>query len=189
MIAQPQNLTLSPQEYLNLEAASETKHEYYQGEVYAMAGATQAHGLITLNLGTLFRQQLRGQDCRPFVTDIKVNIETGACYFYPDVVVTCDPRDQNLMAALVNYPVLIAEVLSETTESLDRGRKFIAYQKLDSLQYYLLVSQTEARLECYHRQAPQQWLLTTYKTGDTLIIPGLNFTCAIADIYEDVNLG
>ncbi len=170
MIAQPEPLTLSPDEYLAWESGNERKHEYDQGNVYAMAGASQAYGLITLNLGSFLRQQLRGKGCRAFVADIKVNkvnIESGAFYFYPDVVVTCDSRDQNLAASVVNSPILIAEVLSETTENFDRGRKFIAYQKLESLQYYLLISQTNIRVEAYHRQALHQWLLTIYQAGDT----------------------
>ncbi|AFY59737.1 hypothetical protein Syn6312_0510 [Synechococcus sp. PCC 6312] len=186
MIANPLPSPYSPEEYLAFEAASETKHEYCQGEIYAMAGASRIHVLITVNLVTLFRQQLRGQPCLPYSNDLKVNVPAAGAYFYPDLVVSCDPRDSRTTDDILNHPRLVLEVLSPTTETFDRGRKFQAYQTIPSLEYYLLVSQTEMHLDVYQRQGINQWLLTPLGASDQLILPSLNFTCAIADIYEDV---
>lgn len=186
MIANPLPSQYSPEEYLALEAASEIKHEYFQGQIYAMAGASRVHVLITVNLVSLFRQRLRGQSCLTYSNDIKVNVPAAQAYFYPDLVVSCDSRDNSPNSDILNYPKLIVEVLSPTTEAFDRGRKFQAYQSIPSLDYYLLVSQTEMRVDVYQRQGPNQWLLTTYGDSDQLLLSTFDFRCAIEDIYEDV---
>ncbi len=186
MIANPLPAQYTPEEYLALEAVSKTKHEYLQGEIYGMAGASNAHVLITVNLVVLLGQQLRGQDCYPYSSALKVKVPGANAYFYPDVVVSCDPRDNHTLSDILNYPRLVAEVLSPTTESFDRGRKFQAYQTIPSLEHYLLVSQTEMRVDIYQRQGANQWLLTTYGAADHLTLPDLNLVCPIAAIYENI---
>lgn len=133
MIATTDFSYISSEEYLQLEENSSVKHEYRQGLVYPMAGASNAHVLIARNLYVLLRNHLRGRGCLPYISDTKVNIQFLNTYYYPDVVVTCDQRDREFKNFL-RYPCLIVEVLSETTEAFDRGDKFADYSNLESLQ-------------------------------------------------------
>ena len=107
MIANPDNLYISPKDYLEGERISPIKHEYRQGEVWAMAGGTQVHGTVVLNIATLVRTHLRGSQCRAFVENMKVRIETTDAYYYPDVVVTCDKGDRHPDRNFISYPSLI----------------------------------------------------------------------------------
>lgn len=185
MIAAPQPSHYTPEEYLALEAASETKHEYLQDEIYATAGAGNTHILIVANLVGLLRSNLRGSQCGVYPIDAKVFILSQPAYFYPDVVISCHPQDRNCKDDL-KFPSVIIEVISNTIENFDCGRKFQAYKTIPSLDYYLLVSQTEMRVDVYQRQGANQWLLTTYGHSDQLQLFTFNFSCPIQDIYEDV---
>ena len=130
MIADRSYNYISPEEYLDGEEISQIKHEYIRGEVYAMAGASDSHVTISVNLVILLGTHLRGTGCRVYVSDMKAQIETANIFYYPDVMVSCDERDR----ALTNckkYPCLIVEVLSKKTESFDRGDKFADYQELE----------------------------------------------------------
>lgn len=182
MVASPQYLT--PEEYLALELESQNKHEYRNGQVYAMAGASNNHGTIALNLATLLRIQLRGSGCRPYIADTKVRIEPRNIYYYPDVVVGCDPRERG-RDSFLRYPRLIAEVLSETTEAFDRGDKFADYRSLESLQDYVLISQNKVAVEVFQRDRAG-WMLRPYDAADELILPSVDFRCPITALYEDV---
>jgi Uma2 family endonuclease len=186
MIANPNFTALSPSEYLAAEAQSLVKHEYRQGEVYAMAGASNHHVLITVNLATLLRTHLRGSGCRIYAADTKVGIEALNIYYYPDVVVSCDERDRTLSDYLLS-PALLIEVLSESTEAFDRGDKFSDYRHLNSLQEYVLVSQTQRRVETFRKNPQGQWVLYTFHDGARFYLETLGFSCAIADIYEDID--
>ncbi|MDY6781060.1 MAG: Uma2 family endonuclease [Cyanobacteriota bacterium] len=177
---------LSPEEYLQLEEKSSIKHEYRQGDVYAMAGASNNHVLIAVNFCVLLRNHLRGRGCLPYMSDTKVQIETRNTYYYPDIAVTCDPRDRELKNFL-RHPCLIVEVLSETTEAFDRGDKFADYRHLESLQEYVLVSQNRIHVDCFRRNEEGQWVLYPYGEGDTIHLASLDFSCAIASLYEDVD--
>ena len=130
MIASPQFNYLSPIEYLHLEEHSDLKHEYLDGEVYAMAGASDRHVTIAGNLFAVLRSHLRGSGCRVYMSDMKAKIETANRFFYPDVMVTCDDRDKST-SNYKQYPCSIVEVLSDSTEAFDRGDKFSDYQQLD----------------------------------------------------------
>ncbi len=127
---------LTIEEYLAFEENSPIKHEYRDREVYAMAGTTDRHNTIALNLATLIRNHLRGTDCRVYFADIKAKIEAKHCFYYPDLFVTCDERDRET-ATYKSFPKLIIEVLSESTEGFDRGDKFNDYQTLASLEEYV----------------------------------------------------
>ena len=128
------------EEYLAAEEKSEVRHEYLGGLVYAMAGETRAHNTIALNIATSIRQQLK-TPCKLYMSGVRVNFELrqDEYYYYPDVMVTCDPRDKD--PRVVRYPKLIIEVLSETTERVDRREKFFAYTSIESLEEYALISQ------------------------------------------------
>lgn len=125
MVASPQP-SLTAQDYLTLEAESPIKHEYIHGEAYAMAGASDAHVTITVNLAALLRNHVRGSGCRVYIADMKAHIETRNCFYYPDVMVTCDERDRE-NDTYKCFPKLIIEVLFDATEAFDRGDKFADY--------------------------------------------------------------
>ncbi|HEY9735093.1 MAG TPA: Uma2 family endonuclease [Trichocoleus sp.] len=135
MVASPNVQYVSPEEYLAREQTSPIKHEYRDGEVYAMAGASDAHVTITVNLSSLLRTHLRGSGCRTYASDMKAQVEANR-YYYPDVMVTCDERDRTF-DYFKRYPCLIVEVLSEATEAFDQGDKFADYRHLESLQEYV----------------------------------------------------
>jgi Uma2 family endonuclease len=177
---------LSPEEYLQLEEKSLIKHEYRQGDIYAMAGASNNHVLIAVNLGTLLRNRLRGSGCLPYLSDTKVRIESINIYYYPDIAVTCDRRDREFKDFL-RYPCLIVEVLSPTTEAFDRGDKFADYRNLETLQEYVLISQTRIQIDVFRRNELGQWILYPHKAGDTIHLASIDFSCAIEDLYEDID--
>lgn len=187
MLASPQP-QFSINDYLQLEAESPIKHEYINGDAYAMAGATDAHVTITGNVFALLRSHLRGSGCRVYISDMKAQIEARNCFYYPDVMVTCDPRDQET-STYKRYPKLIVEVLSDSTEAFDRGDKFADYQTLDSLEEYVLINARHQRVECFHRNAAGRWELQYY-TVDTenFTLHSVDFTDTIATLYEDVIL-
>jgi Uma2 family endonuclease len=188
MISEPDRHRLTVEEYLEAERHSPIKHEYLDGEVEAMAGASASHILITGNLYALIRDRLRGSGCRVLFSDMKVYIARRHRFYYPDLVVTCDDRDRRAEYCL-EFPKLIVEVLSETTEAKDRGDKFADYSELSSLQEYVLVSQKQQRVECFERTPQGQWILTRYGPGDVVRFNSVGYDGAIAGIYEDVDLG
>ncbi|MDY6786362.1 MAG: Uma2 family endonuclease [Cyanobacteriota bacterium] len=178
---------LSPEAYLDAEKDSPQKHEYIQGRIYAMAGASDAHVTITANLVALLRNHIRGTGCRVYVTDMKARIEQLNIFYYPDVMVTCDERDRNL-DYYKRYPCLIIEVLSDGTEAFDRGDKFADYSELETLKEYVLINQKRMRAERFCRDAEGQWVLYRYKEGDELKLDSVDFRCSMAAVYEDVLL-
>jgi Uma2 family endonuclease len=186
MIANPTAAYVSPEAYLKAEQDSSVKHEYRWGQVYAMAGASNIHVLITGNLLAMLRNHIRGSGCRVYMADTKVNIEAIETYYYPDLAVSCDDQDKTFKDFL-RYPCLIVEVLSGTTEAFDRGDKFEDYRRLASLQEYVLVNQTRQRIECFRRNAEGQWVLYPYGDLDEIYFASLDFRCAMADVYEDVD--
>ncbi|MBD2515485.1 Uma2 family endonuclease [Nostoc sp. FACHB-973] len=177
---------LSPEAYLEAEKSSLNKHEYIQGRIYAMSGAIDAHVTITTNLIALLRNHVRGTGCRLYATDMKARIESLNIFYYPDILVTCDQRDIKF-EYFKRYPCLIIEVLSPSTEAFDRGDKFIDYQELETLQEYVLISQTRQRTDCFRRNTEGRWVLYSYKENQELQLVSLNFASSITDIYEDVS--
>jgi Uma2 family endonuclease len=176
---------LSIEEYLQAEKSSPIKHEYIQGQIYAMAGASDAHVTITANLVALLRNHIRGTGCRIYVADMKARIESLDIFYYPDIMVTCDSRDTQF-EYFKRYPSLIIEVLSPSTEALDRGDKFSDYQELDTLQEYVLVSQNRQRIDCFRRNSEERWVLYSYRGNQQLELTSVNFSCSLTDVYEDV---
>ncbi len=186
MIASPQQPYLTCEEYLQMEEHSPIKHEYIDGQIYAMVGANDAHVTIALNLATILRSHVRGSGCRVYMADMKARIESLNRYFYPDILVTCDPRDQETPLEK-RFPCLIVEVLSDSTEAFDRGDKFADYQTLDSLQEYVLINTKRQRVECFRRNEAGLWVLQSYTDKqETFQMQSIRFEGAIADLYEDV---
>ncbi len=184
MIASPHYLT--PDEYLQLEAESAVKHEYVDGEVYAMAGASDPHVTIAGNLFALLRSHVRGTGCRVYISDMKARLDARNCYYYPDVIVTCDPRDQET-SDHKRFPKLIIEVLSKSTEAFDRGDKFIDYQTLERLEEYVLINTRHQRVECFRRNEAGLWVLQSYTPEQEVFdLESVDFKDTFEALYEDV---
>ncbi|NEQ45066.1 MAG: Uma2 family endonuclease [Leptolyngbya sp. SIOISBB] len=179
---------LTPDEYLQLETESVTKHEYMNGDVYAMAGASDVHVTIAGNLFALLRNHVRGSACRVYISDMKARVEARNCFYYPDLMVTCDERDRET-STYKRFPKLIVEVLSDSTEAFDRGDKFTAYQALDTLEEYVIINTRHQRVECFRRTPENLWLLQTYTPESEIFeLKSLAFEDEIAALYEDVEL-
>lgn len=176
---------LSPEEYLAWEATQPEKHEYVAGEVFAMVGARRAHVRITLNLAGLLGVHLRGSGCQVFGIDMKLRVEANNAFYYPDVLVTCDPRD--LSADLyMEHPKVLIEVLSESTAAHDRGDKFAAYRQLVSLEEYALIDPDRRTIEVFRRMPDGNWLLATAEAARGLVLRSLDFVAAPGAVFEDV---
>lgn len=185
MTASKSDIYVSPEIYLEGEKISPIKHEYRQGEIYAMAGASDAHVTITLNLATLLRNHVRGTGCRAYMADMKARIEEANIFYYPDVMVTCDERDKT-PNDFKRYPSLIVEVLSPTTQGFDRGDKFADYRTIETLQEYVLINQERVSVECFRRNSEGLWVLYPYQEGADVQFTSVDFRCPIAALYEDV---
>jgi Uma2 family endonuclease len=187
MVAYRQHSYLTPEEYLEMETVSNIKHEYIAGEIYAMAGATDTHVTIAGNIFALLLAHLRGSGCRVYISDMKVRIEARNRFYYPDVMVTCEPKDRE-NSTYKNFPRLIIEVLSDSTEAFDRGDKFADYQSLPSLQEYVLINSKKARIECFRRTDDGLWLLQFYELENSQFeLTSVEFTGTINEVYEEVN--
>ena len=178
------------QEYLALERVSETRHEFYRGEIFAIAGATEAHNQISLNVASNLLAELRAKPCRVFALDLRVQVRPNGLYTYSDVAVACPPIefDDDTRDTLLN-PQVIVEVLSKKTEKYDRGKKFDLYRELASLKQYVLISQAEPRVASYVRQADGvAWLMVPCDGLEaTLDFPTIECRLPLADIYRDVD--
>jgi len=176
------------EEYLQLEQTSEIRNEYLGGQVFAMSGGSKEHNLIAGNLYSCLRSHLRGSLCSVFMADMKVRIELAnqnkSIFYYPDVIVSCDRDEQDRFS--LNYPSLIVEVLSPSTEVTDRREKLVNYRTLQTLQEYVLVSQDEIKVEVYHKDTQGNWLVQTLGKDDELRLDSVGLTLTIAKIYEDV---
>ena len=186
--AEPQPRRYTTDEYFTLEEASESRHEFFEGEVFAMAGASIAHNTIALNISMALRQGLRGKKCRVQMEAVRLAVEQNRHYAYPDVMVSCDPADQRESQQLY-HPVLIVEVLSPSTEAYDRGLKFNQYKKLPSLRHYLLVSQATWLVEWYQLTEHGVWAHTALaEAEDALAIPELGLTMTLPEVYEEAGV-
>jgi Uma2 family endonuclease len=179
---------ISPKEYLALERKAEFKSEYYDGFVTAMAGTTREHNLITLNVGGEISSQLKGRPSEAYVSDMRVYIDRTGLYTYPDVVVCGEPQFQDDVLDTLLNPTMIVEVLSPTTETYDRGKKFLHYRRLPTLKEYVIVSQDKILVERYVRQG-DDWLLTELnQLTDTLQLASIGCQVPLREIYAKVPL-
>jgi len=181
---------LTAQDYLTLERTSETRSEYLEGEMVAMTGTTRWHNLIVTNLVRDLSQQLKHRPCEVYSNDQRVQVSATGLYTYPDVVIACgEPRFEDEQIDTLLNPVLIFEVLSPTTESYDRGKKFAHYRTLESLAEYLLVSQDKFLVEQFIRQAGGTWLFTATAGREGVVqLPSLGCTLALSEVYDKVPL-
>ncbi|NEV61240.1 Uma2 family endonuclease [Thiorhodococcus minor] len=180
---------LTPPEYLQWERRQETRHEYVGGEIFAMTGASRAHNLICGNTFAALHGQLRRRACEVYSADMRVKVTETGLYTYPDIAALCEPPqfEDAEVDTLLN-PSLIIEVLSDSTERYDRGANFAHYRNLASLSHYLLVSQSEYRVEHYVRQAGRHWLLTEYLDPEERIaLTRIDCSLRLTDIYERVS--
>lgn len=178
---------LSVDDYLAGEKLSEIRHEYVAGTVYAMAGTSDVHNTIALNFVAGLHPHLRGGKCRVFASDVKARLLLAdkTIFYYPDVMVTCDPRDTN--AFYKDHPKVILEVLSESTERTDRSEKFWNYTQVESLEEYVLASQAKTEVTIFRRS--QQWKTEILHRRDQVLhLPSLDFKIPLQAIYEGVDL-
>lgn len=174
---------LSFEAYLALEAEADVKHEYDDGALVAMTGATDAHVTITGNLQAEIRAHVRGGPCRVYSTDMKVR-PIRAKGYYPDVFVSCDERDR-ADRLVKRYPSLVIEVLSDSTERRDRGSKWLAYRRCETLHEYVLVAQDQQLVELY-RRAGDIWTYQVYSAGDEVLLASIDLRLSMESIYEGV---
>lgn len=179
---------LTPADYLAIERKSDVKHEYYRGEMFAMADATREHNLIALNLAVSIGVQIRDRPCEAYGSDMRVKVDETGLYTYPDMTVTCDePRFEDKQTDTLLTPQVVVEVLSKSTENYDRGKKFEHYRRIESLREYVLISQEEPHIEHYSRQADGRWLLTEAKGLEgTIELPAIECRLKLADVYAKV---
>ncbi len=183
MIAVPHYI--SPKDYLEIERENPIRHEYRCGLVYAMAGGTDNHDRIALNLLTLVNLHLGDSSCRFHSGNVKVNYK-DEFYYYPDAFVTCDSRDR-ADRYIKRYPKLIVEVLSNSTQTFDSGKKFEDYKQLESLEEYVLISQDTQRIECRRRTSTNTWETSVYETGDLVPLKSIDLEFAIAELYRGLD--
>jgi Uma2 family endonuclease len=174
------------QAYLAWEAQQEEKHEFIAGEIFAMTGARREHVVVSLNLASAFKQRLRGGPCQAYVADLKLRVERADAFFYPDVMVSCDARDQ-AASHHIEHPTLIVEVLIDSTAAFDRGNKFAACRTLPTLREYILVDIDVRRVECFRRTPENDWLLHEYLPGcGECRFPALEVSIPFEEIFENV---
>ncbi|MEO7717453.1 MAG: Uma2 family endonuclease [Capsulimonas sp.] len=150
----------TPEEYLAMERQAEFRSEYVHGEIFAMSGGSRAHSYIAGNAYRLLGNQLEGRSCAPFGSDMRVLVNPGGLYTYPDVSIACDPQFSDSAVDTLTNPIVIVEVLSPSTEAYDRGLKFAYYRRQASISHYVLIAQDQPHVELYTRQEDDKWLLT-----------------------------
>lgn len=180
---------LTPEEYLEMERKAEFKSEYFGGEAFAMAGAKRRHNVIAWNIGGELRQHLKGKDCEAYPADMRVFVPQTGLYTYPDLVVVCgEPEFQDETFDTLLNPILIVEVLSDTTEGYDRGKKFTHYRSIETLREYVLVSQDEARIEKYVKQGDGFWMLSeAFGLDASIKLDSIDCDLALSEVFDKIN--
>jgi Uma2 family endonuclease len=191
MSTAPDQRRMSLREYLDWEETSGSKHEFYAGEVFAMAGTTICHNRITINILARLHQLLEGGECEPFGSDLRIRIDDVDLSTYPDISVVCGgPKAHAVDRHAITNPRVIFEVLSKSTENYDRGPKFEFYQKLESFAEYIVVYQTEPKIIHYVRQEDGKW---SYRLvvgmEETLRLESIVCAIALKDVYRNVEFG
>lgn len=172
---------IGEQEYLQGELNAELRHEYIDGQVFAMAGASRNHQRLVGNLHTALNQYLANNQCEPFANELKVKVDR--CFFYPDLVVVCD--DEQGDDYYTDKPTLIIEVLSKSTRRLDKTTKLAAYKTLPSLLEYVLIEQDHVEVELFRRS--QNWFAEHFFLGDTISFESIGLSIGVAELYHRVD--
>jgi Uma2 family endonuclease len=185
MTALPRRSTMSVEEYLQLDRSSiDTRYEYIDGHVIMMAGGTLDHATISANIISVLRNLLRGSPCRVFTTDARVRISETR-YVYPDVSVSCDTQDRGRVD-IVQFPRLVVEVLSPSTEATDRGRKLAYYRQCPTVQEYMLINYQYPSVELYRREKNTLWTYHVFEVDDDIELASLGVRFPVTAVYEDV---
>jgi Uma2 family endonuclease len=186
MIAAKEQLPrFTPEEYFAWEEQQEEKHEYFDGEVYAMSGGTLNHSRIAVNVITMLDNHLVDGGCQVLNSDARIKIHRSEKYVYPDVSVTCDDRDRDT-TQYITHPCLIVEVLSPSTEAYDRGKKFKLYRQSPSLIDYILVNADEIEIDVFHKNDRARWEEISYVAGDLVELESVNLTFQIDRVYRGI---
>ncbi|MBD2387521.1 Uma2 family endonuclease [Cylindrospermum sp. FACHB-282] len=176
------------EEYIELEKSSQIRHEYLRGQIFALSEDSKEHNIIADNIYSRLRSHLRGSSCNTFMSEMKVKIksaiENKPTFYYPDVIVSCDPQDQDRY--FLNYPCLIIEVLSPNTEITKRREKLVNYLTLEKLREYVLICPDEIKIEIYRQDAQGNWTIQILGKDAQLNLYSVGLTLKMADIYEDV---
>lgn len=178
-------LPMSADDFLAWDAQQTIKHEFVRGEVFAMAGAGEAHVTLSLNVAMALRQHLHGSPCRTFITDMKLRVEAANAFYYPDVMVTCSPADAG-DAMVKREPVLLVEVLSPSTAAYDRGEKFAAYRQIRSLREYLLIDPDTRRCDLYRLGTDGLWVLHPFEPGQDLRLASVDLSLPATTLWDEV---
>lgn len=178
----------TPEEYLSLERKADFKSQYIDGHIYAMAGASREHVLITGNIARLFGNQLQGRPCETYASDMKVGSRGARLYSYPDVVVICgEPVFHDRHRDVLINPNVIVEVLSPTTEAIDRGKKFARYQRIESFTDYILAAQDEPRIEHFIRHSEKDWRLSVVTGLEcSLRVASIDCLLLLSEVYDRI---
>ncbi len=181
---------LTEVEYLSFEKASQTKHEYYKGEIFAMSGAGRRHNIIFSNLFGQLAYNLKGKFCQPFGSDMRLHIPENTLYTYPDITIYCgDVKSSEKDEDTAILPTVVIEILSPSTKEYDRGTKFKLYRGIPSLKEYILIDTEMINVEIFTLTANNTWQLNELKDlNDSLTIQTVDFTVSLADIYEGTKL-
>ena len=183
----PDRRHMTRDEYLAFERTSETKHEFLDGEVFAMSGASRRHNLVSLNIARRLLEQLDGKPCETYINDMRVRVQPTGLYTYPDVVVACDnPEFESSELDTLLTPTVVIEVLSESTKDYDRGGKWKHYRQIKSLRHYLLVSQDAKEVEMYTRNDDGSWRLTDHQPPEVILIDAIDCHLSWDDLYARV---
>jgi len=186
-MALPQPTTLfTAEDYLQWEAEQPGKHEFVCGETFAMGGASRRHVTISLNVAAALNDALEGSPCRAYMADMKVQAAADEAYFYPDVLVTCDPADHRA-EQFMRSPSLIVEVLSPATAAYDRGEKFAAYRRIPSLKEFVLIDPDLRRLEYYHLADDQRWTLQDIEPEQPLVLHELGISIPWQKVFRNAD--
>ena len=176
----------SATDYLAWEAEQPGRHEYLHGETFAMGGASRLHVTVSGNVFAALDRVLENTPCRAYMSDMKLQAQADQAYFYPDVVVTCDPADHQA-EYFIRTPTVVVEVLSPTTAAYDRGDKFAAYRRIASLREFILIDPDKRRIEHYHRSTGSTWELQELEPGDPLRIASLEAEIPAERIFRNVD--
>ena len=180
---------MSPAEFLAFERAADERHEYHNGEIVAMSGAKRNHNKVSTNISGLLWQHLKGKDCENYSNDMRVWVPKSRLYTYPDIVVVCGEPEfiDDEFDTLIN-PVLIIEILSDSTESYDRGEKFQSYRSIPTLKEYILVAQYRPQIEKYVKHGDGFWMLSEASGLDgSITLESIDCPLSLADVYDKVN--
>jgi Uma2 family endonuclease len=177
--------TFSAEDYLAWEPAQLDRHEYVDGEVFAMAGAEDRHVTVSMNIAFALRQHLSGSPCRTYMSDMRLQVAAANSYFYPDVLVTCSPLDL-ASPTVKSEPKLIVEVLSPSTAAFDRGLKFSHYRSLASLEEYALIDLDTRATDCYRKGPDGLWVLHPFARGEAVSLASVTLVIGAQQLFAEV---